>query len=177
MPQNKRESRSTHQSRASLKRGLTFNANYAVMRRKLELSLSLHKRHSRLWIQKHAALFSLSFPPKLGQKSTEQKLWLCASLPPTHQPQKLSLQGGMVQTSNKLLHRGSKRTLFNQRDNAKAQEGTTCSELSWEQRGGRWHFSTHCLYLCTMVLCDTKIRWILLFCKVTRYNYQLKKKK
>lgn len=67
----------------------------------------------------------------------EQKLRLCASLPPACQPQKLSLHGGTLQTGNKLLHRGSTGRLFKQRDNAKAQGGTIRSELRWEQRGGR----------------------------------------
>lgn len=69
------------------------------MRRTLTLTPSFHESHGRLCIQEQAVLFTLSLLPKLGQKSVEQKLGLCASLPPTQQPQKLSLKGGMVQTS------------------------------------------------------------------------------
>lgn len=69
------------------------------MRRKLALAPSPQESHGRLCIQKQTALFTLSLLPKLGQKSMEQKLWLCSSFPPTHQPQRLSLKGDMGQTS------------------------------------------------------------------------------
>lgn len=55
---------------------------------------------------------------------------MAVCFPSSHSPAtKLSLHVVTVQTSNKLLHKGSKGRLFNQRDNAKAQEGTVHSVI------------------------------------------------
>lgn len=82
------ESRSTHHSASSMQQALTFNTRSAATQKKEEKARALTPHKTPQAANPETRCIIPSNPPKLGQKSVEQKLRLPTSLPPTHQPRR-----------------------------------------------------------------------------------------